>query len=423
MNLFEKGETTSWFRAISDNIRDEINKLTNAEICNTDLGDLAEYYFAKYQIEEIQIFTENITKELTETKIQRYNQFYRPGYSEFGSQYHMIDGYKITFTIPFDGDKDLLYLRPSTFYMQSFPVDRVIAPTDDDYGKIIFSLEYAKSELQRTENSNEIVQKGFQREIDTYFKTIETINKEVRNYNSGLQNIVEKYLEARLQKANDYLQMRERLELPLKINANAPNTKPIVLKKAKKKKEVSFPNRQEPEKNYEISDVHYVNIKSIISLACISMEKTARTFNKLLEEELRDVILSNLNSHYQGTASGETFNKVGKTDIYIPFENKAAYIAECKVWHGSKKFVEAIDQLCGYTTWRETKTSLIIFNKENKDFSSLVDSIDAVLKTMERCKNLIRLEHNQWQGIFSKELASKDTLIINVMIYDLYIKE
>ena len=89
----------------------------------------------------------------------------------------------------------------------------------------------------------------------------------------------------------------------------------------------------------------------------------------------------------------------------------------------SKKFVEAIDQLCGYTTWRETKTSLIIFNKENKDFSSLVDSIDAVLKTMERCKNLIRLEHNQWQGIFSKELASKDTLTINVMIYDLYIKE
>lgn len=153
------------------------------------------------------------------------------------------------------------------------------------------------------------------------------------------------------------------------------------------------------------------------------MEKTARTFNKLLEEELRDVILSNLNSHYQGTASGETFNKVGKTDIYIPFENKAAYIAECKVWHGSKKFVEAIDQLCGYTTWRETKTSLIIFNKENKDFSSLVDNIDTVLKTLERCKSIIRLEHNQWQGIFSKELISKDTLTINVMIYDLYIKE
>ena len=101
-------------------------------------------------------------------------------------------------------------------------------------------------------------------------------------------------------KANDYLQMRERLELPLKINANAPNTKPIALKKAKKKKEVSFPNRKEPEKNYEISDAHYENIKSIISLACISMEKTARTFNKLLEEELR-AVCGRLKSNYRYT--------------------------------------------------------------------------------------------------------------------------
>lgn len=423
MKLFEKGETTASFRALSDKIKQEIDKLTNEEICNTDLGDLEEYYVAKYQIEEIQIFKENITKELSETKIQKYNQFYSPGFSEFGSQYHMIDGYKITFTIPFDGDEDLLDLRPSSYYMQSFPVDRVISPTDDEYGKIIFSLEYTKSELQRSENSNEIVQKGFQQEIDTYFKTIETINQEVRSYNNGLSNIVKKYLEARLQKANDYLQMRERLELPLKLNINAPNTKPIVLKKVKKKKEISFPSKKEPEKNYEISDVHYENIKSIISLACVSMEKTARTFSKLLEEELRDIILSNLNTHYQGTASGETFNKVGKTDIYIPFENKAAYVAECKIWHGSKKFVEAVDQLCSYTTWRETKTSLIIFNKENKDFESLLDSIDQTLKASDRSKNIIRLEHNQWQGVFSKESDSKDTLTINVMAYDLYIKQ
>lgn len=423
MKLFEKGETTASFRALSDKIKQEIDKLTNEEICNTDLGDLEEYYVAKYQIEEIQIFKENIIKELSETKIQKYNQFYSPGYSEFGSQYHMIDGYKITFAIPFDGDKDLLDLRPSSYYMQSFPVDRVISPTDDEYGKIIFSLEYTKSELQRSENSNEIVQKGFQQEINTYFKTIETINQEVRSYNNGLSNIVKKYLEARLQKANDYLQMRERLELPLKLNVNAPNTKPIVLKKVKKKKEISFPSKKEPEKNYEISDVHYENIKSIISLACVSMEKTARTFSKLLEEELSDIILSNLNTHYQGTASGETFNKVGKTDIYIPFENKAAYVAECKIWHGSKKFVEAVDQLSSYTTWRGTKTSLIIFNKENKDFESLLDSIDQTLKASDRSKNIIRLEHNQWQGVFSKESDSKDTLTINVMAYDLYIKQ
>ena len=122
---------------------------------------------------------------------------------------------------------------------------------------------------------------------------------------------------------------------------------------------------------------------------------------------MRDVILSNLNTHYQGTASGETFNKVGKTDIYIPFENKAAYIAECKVWHGNKKFIEAIDQLCGYTTWRDTKTSLVIFNKDNKDFRALLDNINNSLRTSERCKEIIQIGHNQWQGIFTKEADSR----------------
>lgn len=87
--------------------------------------------------------------------------------------------------------------------------------------------------------------------------------------------------------------------------------------------------------------------------------KICTYFINLLDEELRNIILSNLNTHYQGTVSEERFNKVGKRDIYIPFENKAAYIAECKIWHGNKKFLEAIDQLCSYITWRDTKTSLV----------------------------------------------------------------
>ena len=299
----------------------------------------------------------------------------------------------------------------------------MIAPTENDYGKILYSLEFPKKELQQKENSNDFVEKKFNQEMITYFSTIDTINQEVRNYNATLPKTIEQYLNQRLQKANDYLEMRERLELPLKLKTNAPNTKPILLKKTKKKKDVVFPNKKAPEKEYEISDTDYENIKNIISLACMSMEKTARTFTKLLEEELRDVILSNLNTHYQGIASGETFSKVGKTDIYIPFENKAAYIAECKVWHGNKKFLEAIDQLCGYTTWRDTKTSLVIFNKDNKDFESLLDSVNRALRESERCKEIVQIGHNQWQGNFTKEVNSKDTLTINVTVYDLYVKE
>lgn len=106
----------------------------------------------------------------------------------------------------------------------------VILTTDDEYGKVIYSIEFSKKELQYKDNSNEYVQRRFEQEMRTHFSTIDSINQEVRRYNSGLPKLIRRYLEQRLQKANDYLQMRERLELPLKLNANASNKKPILLK-------------------------------------------------------------------------------------------------------------------------------------------------------------------------------------------------
>lgn len=85
--------------------------------------------------------------------------------------------------------------------------------------------------------------------------------------------------------------------------------------------------------------------------------------------------------------------------------------------------MEAIDQLCGYTTWHDTKTSLVIFNKDNKDFGALLDSLNKTVKEMDRGKEISRLGQNEWQGRFTKEKGSNDMLTIHIAVYDLYIKE
>src|SRR5262249_10958172 len=87
----------------------------------------------------------------------------------------------------------------------------------------------------------------------------------------------------------------------------------------------------------------------------LMMERSPRTFAKLEEEEIRDHFLLQLNGHYEGSATGETFNAAGKTDILVREGNRNLFIGECKIWHGSNKFAEAIDQLLGYLTWRDTK--------------------------------------------------------------------
>ena len=70
-----------------------------------------------------------------------------------------------------------------------------------------------------------------------------------------------------------------------------------------------------------------------------------------------------LNGQYHGAATGETFNCKGKTDILIRHQDKNIFVAECKFWEGYEALIKTTNQLLSYTTWRDTKTALIIFSR------------------------------------------------------------
>jgi hypothetical protein len=46
------------------------------------------------------------------------------------------------------------------------------------------------------------------------------------------------------------------------------------------------------------------------------------------------------------------------------WESQFRVIGECKFWQGAKGFIDAIDQLFGYASWRDTKLALIVFVRE-----------------------------------------------------------
>ena len=123
----------------------------------------------------------------------------------------------------------------------------------------------------------------------------------------------------------------------------------------------------------------YEEILSVISNMVTVMERNPKTFREIEEEALRDHFLVQLNGKYKGQATGETFNGNGKTDILIRVEGKNILVAECKFWGGEKKLKETLDQLLGYTTWRDTKLALLIFNR-NKNFSAVLEQIPEVIK-------------------------------------------
>ena len=108
----------------------------------------------------------------------------------------------------------------------------------------------------------------------------------------------------------------------------------------------------------------------------IFMELMPGVFAKLNENAIRAHILLQLNGHYEGNATGETFRMNGKTDILIEHDGKHLFTAECKKWRGPKSLQKAIDQLLGYVSWRDAKITIVLL-VDNKGFSNVLGKVKA----------------------------------------------
>ena len=122
------------------------------------------------------------------------------------------------------------------------------------------------------------------------------------------------------------------------------------------------------------------------------MERSPHAFLNMNEEDIRFNFLVHLNDIYEGQATGETFNYDGKTDILIRVNGKNIFIAECKIWRGEKDLYSAIDQLLGYLSWRDTKTAILLFNR-NKNLSKVLKKIPAVLESHPNFKRKNTYSH------------------------------
>jgi hypothetical protein len=144
------------------------------------------------------------------------------------------------------------------------------------------------------------------------------------------------------------------------------------------------------------------------------LERYPSVTEPLDEEGLRNYFLPHLNSisknHF---ATGETFNKKGRTDILIQ-DSKGCnvFIAECKLWKGKAYLHDAIDQLLDrYVSWRDEKAALIVFNKAVLAFSEVIkNAIDAV-KNHTNCVQMIREREESSFSFIYKHLDDSEKKI------------
>lgn len=412
--FFEKTSTQNYFSALHRKMEEEVENMSNATISSCDFHEWVEYLSNKYYILPISIFETNIEKKIVETKVRKRNPFHNAPWEQ---EYYELDGVCVTFTIPFDGDPNLFDLQPNSVILMRFATQYFIEPYGENCGSFTLDFKYTNQELQNEGASmKDYVQRKFEHEFESYKSMIDSVNNDVATYNNQLADYATQLLNNRKKKADSFSAISNALQIPLKVSDNAPNTTPIQLKRIARKPLTKPETKAQPSEPY-IKDSDYENINNIIFMCGTSMEKTARTYYNNQEEELRDILLAALNTHYE-SATGETFRKIGKTDIQIEFENKAAFIGECKIWGGERLFESAIQQVINYSTWHDAKVSVIIFNKKNQSFPPILKKITEWADA--NAKSYIQPKPNVWKCKYYRQDMDMD-IQLTILAFDLYV--
>lgn len=267
-----------------------------------------------------------------------------------------------TFHIPYEGDQELFSCVPSQRLVWS---EEVTVSGDEVLFEIV-AFSDTPDEIHREKDSV----------IDFLEKQSANIKKEVDSFNQSIENKLQAAIEQRKQQVLKSSNLLSSLGLPIKKTAKLPKTFDVSPTKKTTPVLVRRPTVVQAAYTPEptISDEAYEDILVKCHEVGLMFERLPSTYSGKEEEHLRDYYLMFLETNFEGSSTGETFNKSGKTDILIRHEGVNVFIAECKFWSGQKGFLEAISQLLGYLTWRDSKAAIIMFVR-NKEISPVLETV------------------------------------------------
>jgi hypothetical protein len=314
-----------------------------------------------------------------------------------------ISGFRYAIEVPYTGASGLFNHQPDTYDLDK-PTARLNSHSMQ--GSLIFT-RIATAEVMKDELSA-----SFEAEVQKVGRYIGFQSAQLDPFNASLKDEASRIVNGRRERLLKARHIAASLGYPLKQRPEAPLTHVSPMVRRKITTHVSGTFEPEP----AIEEAEYQNILRIIENMSFVMERNPRVFSTAPEETIRDHYLVQLNGQYEGSATGETFNGHGHTDILVRDGNANLFIAECKIWHGQKQFTEAIDQLLGYVTWRDTKTAIIIFNR-NQETTPVVETIETTIKAHGSYKRDAKLENpTRLRAVFGRPGDPAREIIITVII-------
>ena len=342
-----------------------VQNLSCEDILSTTPEETLASVLGAYGRERTRLKRDTTSSRQTETRIDVQHDFARGG--PYGHPVY-VPGVKIEFVTTFSGP-DVFALHPSTFststpcgYVKN---DTIVVGCSIPMDVLARDRDEAAQEMKRT--------------IDRIEAILQQIEAATDNWESELHDLLRQEIETR---RNNCLAMQETsriLGFPTEDDSAVTTTYIVPVPRRQSRVRTTPPRTREPS-NAEprISDEDFASIIADIQRTLASFERLPQGRVDAPEEHLRDEIIAGL--QHQGPATGESYSKRGKSDIYLPHAGNAVFLAECKWWRGKKAFAEqALPQLLDrYVIWRDTHAAMILFIRNKNATAVINEAVDAI---------------------------------------------
>lgn len=380
----------------------EIGAIEADRLLNTASEDLARHFEAKYRLDVPALKVADILVDSREKQIDVSRDQNRMILDR--SRPFYVTATEIAVEVPFDGDASAFTIRPNPHTL-SPPVAQVVDMN------LLFSI------VGTSLNSN-----GVKGEVDARIQSIQGYLNNLRTNAEMLNGQLFKEALAAIDARRSKLLTSRGLAASLGFKVkerpgpSATYTAPEVRRKLAPTLPAASSAPYVPEPALSTDD--YEHILAVIQGMVLVMERSPSAFASLDEEALRSHFLVQLNGHYEGQATGETFNYQGKTDILVRSEGRNIFIGECKFWGGQKMLTETLDQLLGYSSWRDTKTAVIIFNR-NRDFGRVLATIPNTARAHPQFKReLPGSRETMFRYVFANRDDRNRELLLTILAFD-----
>ena len=401
--LFSKFSWHDVARNQKAKLEKEVAAMEGNRLLNTSVDDLCSCLVEKFSVSDVPTLRrDDNVADHSEVPVDVSRD---PLWSVYdNSQPAYVTGTEIEITVPFDGDENIFKVQPSTFSL------------NPPQGQV------SRGELRIYVRGIDLAAVKIQPEIDKTLNQIDTclstIRSDASKLNVELPAVARNSVETRRRKLLADLNLVS--SLGFKVKQREENLRTYVAPEVRRKVTPILPSASskpyEPEPELPLDECEH--ILEVIQNMALVIERSPSAFTTMDEESLRTHILVQLNGHYEGQATGETFNFEGKTDILIRSEGKNIFIAECKFWKGPKKLIDTIDQLLSYSSWRDTKVAIIVFSR-NRDFTNVLASLDEATRQHPNFKrDLGKHLETSFRYIFAHRDDPNREMVLTVVAFD-----